>query len=205
MKIKNTVSKVWLNVMFFLLTISWLILSTSTSASAQNDITFITKNLPLEEVQEFNKHHQMSYKLIDDVKAAFLIMSNPYHKILSQDKYEYVEGAKVSSAELTLYAKASRFDNCQEVLVSFDVMAETAKILLANKVITNKEGFFVSRSKSYEIDYPFSEQDSKDELGRPTQLMLELAWKYRGRGKENFLVFFDACLNLPLEIFRDEE
>jgi|GEM_PF-2588234 len=154
-----------------------------------------------EEIKAFNIEYQIKYKEHKDSYLALATMYNPYRKLI-----EFYESTINLSNKITnnLLAKAERFDKCSYKATAFIAFSGSAEAVTEGPHGMSKEKYMKSTSDEFDIDYPFTEEERNESLGRVAQVFVELVWKYRGKGEDNVFVFFNACMNIPIKIFEDE-
>ena len=104
---------------------------------------------------------------------------------------------------MNFFAKEYRFSECQTRLAGFLTLSSSAHAVTA-KGGMDKHDYLRSLSKEFDTTYPFTTISSNDSFDIMNQFFVKIVWKYRGKGKENVTVFFNACLSIPITIFEDE-
>lgn len=158
-----------------------------------------------EEVEEFNRQYSLEYKKNEgelSVWHTLTHMLNPYLIIMKRHNYNESSREKLSKIEVNLIAKEERFFECQVKTAGFLPLSSEAQALTSKEGMS-KHDYLRSLSKEFDTTYPFTTITSNYPLDIINQFFVKMVWKYRGKGKENVTVFFNACLSIPIKIFED--
>jgi len=133
-------------------------------------------------------------------------LKNPYKKKWQELDNAYYETHDGTEKEpnyppeyLDISAKYERFNDCQGGIVHHVGLSSNAKSLHP----LGDEELYKSFSNSLNISYPFTAEDALDNLGRISQLAIDMAIKNKGRGQETVNRFFKRCTNMTLKIYID--
>ena len=178
-----------------------MLFSAGTIASASP----ITASMSAEVAAEFTK--QLNLQTSPSMSRKLIMMKNPYKKFLkvinkkvgdeTNKGYEANYGRRLMTHdESTLKAKFRRFKTCQRTIVYFMGFASKAKRFA--REVSKEE---VMEGNVFGVDYPFTQEQAKDDNMRPSQIALELGWQYQGQGEAHVETFLSTCLAIPIKLY----
>jgi hypothetical protein len=106
----------------------------------------------------------------------------------------------MTQEENTIKARFKRFKACQKKVKVFISFARHAQAF-SNELSKDK----VMNGNVFGVDYPFTQKQTNDGNSRPSQIALELGWKYQGQGEAEVNTFFKKCLAIPLSLYYVED
>ena len=179
------------------------------SLSAVVSASTITASMSAEVAAEFNK--QLNKQVFPKMSNRLSMMKNPYRKLLkdinkkigdkADDGYDSNYHRRLMTHdESVIKAESRRFRSCQRTIVSFVGFSRHAKAFSSE--LTK---YKIMSGNTFGVDYPFSQEQSSDANIRPSQIALDLGWKYQGQGEEHVDVFFNNCLALPINMYYVED
>jgi|GEM_PF-6660839 len=138
-------------------------------------------NMLTTEQNEFNKQYNIAFNQFKRESSALSAMKNPY-SILTKGIRWGKGKKKLNYEENLLLAKRERFKKCQSVVLSFIPLASVFKNFTEKGDMT-KDELMATRAEQYNVDYPFSVNDSSHKNKAHLQLFLKKGWEHRGSGE----------------------
>jgi len=176
--------------------------------SVTANATSITASMSPEVAAEFNKLLKKTISSLPTTARSMnlAVMPSPYEKVISNiiDKRENEAIPGLSRRLMTyeediVFAKKDRFKACQGQVILFIAFAGNAYNFSNGVGALPKKQIMSGRG----VEYPFTEDERNDGDSRPTQIALELGWKYQGRDNAEAHLddFLSTCLAIPIDLY----